>query len=382
VKDDIVDDDGEDDEFTIEPATPNRRRRGVKQVELPPTPPTASRSRAAKTRANAKLDIQAKQLEAIKNEMRSFSRGRVPRGLQERTSSTSSPRPLGTRMSKRLRADADDDEWQQIPAEWLESGAEDSEEKEEGGRAKRRRIAPSAPAMGRRSSTRMAMRKERELLQHDADGDDEREDDGEESDGDAKAQDSERENRHDVDKNEVDGLKTGLESDDESELTQLSEEDGEGEEEAEEALSLQKAANSKAARQKQVKGKGKSGKGKAKARSKTKAAVIKEEDEQEDEKLPEPEPEPESELEPEVKEDDNFIEWECVSISIARFHRVYMFLYSFNVRFCCRFALRCTSGKRSGHGFKVQRTIWKRRFTRFCRRRSCHTWSISSRCVS
>lgn len=77
---------------------------------------TSGRSRAAKTQANVKLDLQAKQLAAAKAEIESFNRRSSARSSPHKSSN----RPvLGTRASRRLRGDDEDDEWQQIPEEWM-----------------------------------------------------------------------------------------------------------------------------------------------------------------------------------------------------------------------------------------------------------------------
>lgn len=101
--------------------TGNRLSKGAKHARNPrrsdannanpSVPGSLSRARAAKTQANAKLDLQAKQLAAAKAEFESLNR---------RSSRGSASRPLGTRLSRRLRGEDDDDDWQQIPPEWLE----------------------------------------------------------------------------------------------------------------------------------------------------------------------------------------------------------------------------------------------------------------------
>lgn len=67
--------------------------------------PTTVGPRAAKLQANVKLGEQAKQLAALQNRASMEAKGR---------------RPMGTRQSSRLRGSgADEDEWQQIPEDWL-----------------------------------------------------------------------------------------------------------------------------------------------------------------------------------------------------------------------------------------------------------------------
>lgn len=101
------------------PEGPKRSGRAVVD-ESPSSSSTATgRARAAKTQANVKLDLQAKQLAAAKAEMESLNR------KSARKSPTKAPveRPVGIRISRRLRGgandDDDDDEWQPIPEEWL-----------------------------------------------------------------------------------------------------------------------------------------------------------------------------------------------------------------------------------------------------------------------
>lgn len=72
-----------------------------------PTPSAAiTTPRAAKMQANIKLDEQAKQLAALQKQANVEAKEQ---------------RPLGTRVSSRLRGSVlDDGEWQQIPQDWLD----------------------------------------------------------------------------------------------------------------------------------------------------------------------------------------------------------------------------------------------------------------------
>lgn len=72
-----------------------------------------SRVRAAKTKANARLDIQAKQLAAAKAEIEALNRRALRRSYPQKD------KILGTRKSRRLNTNDSDDEWQQVPEEWL-----------------------------------------------------------------------------------------------------------------------------------------------------------------------------------------------------------------------------------------------------------------------
>ncbi|KAH8117756.1 hypothetical protein DFH11DRAFT_1723784 [Phellopilus nigrolimitatus] len=101
------------------------RRSGKVEHTPVPIPEENGRARAAKTRANVKLDLQAKQLAAAKAELQSFSRKSPGKVTSPSKRDSSGQRAVGTRASRRLRGEGDnDDEWQQIPPEWL-SGNED-----------------------------------------------------------------------------------------------------------------------------------------------------------------------------------------------------------------------------------------------------------------
>ena len=92
-----------------------------------PVQVNGSRMRAAKTQANAKLDEQAKQLAAAQAEMKLLSKGRYPKEPKTASPSRLPSTPLGTRVSRRLRGLVQDDEWQQIPDEWLKEDVIKSE---------------------------------------------------------------------------------------------------------------------------------------------------------------------------------------------------------------------------------------------------------------
>ncbi|KAJ8072581.1 hypothetical protein PM082_016140 [Marasmius tenuissimus] len=109
-------------------------------VEEPATP--SRHGRAAKAKANVQLEAQAKQLAELNRQAAAMAKtnGRTPRGSKvqsssppkstptpsrvsarlTRNSSASAARPLGTRISARLRgAESDEEEWQPIPDDWL-----------------------------------------------------------------------------------------------------------------------------------------------------------------------------------------------------------------------------------------------------------------------
>ena len=195
--------------------------------ELTPPPSSGRGTRAAKTQANAKLDLQAKELAATKREMLSLSRrsAKLPSPKTPRNASRELPsRSLGTRLSSRLRGKTEsEDEWQPIPDEWLAGGSGMKTDDEE--------YIADTP---RRSSARLSSARTREIA-----------------------------SRH-----------TRVESENESDLTELSE--GGEEEEEEEEGGVEEGA--------------------------------------EEEVYEEPEPEPEPEKEPEEPPvPENFVEWETVS---------------------------------------------------------------------
>ncbi|TRM64914.1 hypothetical protein BD626DRAFT_400216 [Schizophyllum amplum] len=87
-------------------ASSSRKPTGRTKRETPKaaTPPAGGRggSRAAKAQANIKLDAQAKELAEL-----------------QRQAQLNGARSTGTRISSRLRGRDEDEEWQQVPDEWL-----------------------------------------------------------------------------------------------------------------------------------------------------------------------------------------------------------------------------------------------------------------------
>lgn len=85
-------------------------------------------TRAAKVKANKKLDLQAKELAEFQRQTAALQRA-SPR-KSARAPPSPAKRALGTRVSARLRHagkagddDESDDEWQQVPDEWLQESA-------------------------------------------------------------------------------------------------------------------------------------------------------------------------------------------------------------------------------------------------------------------
>lgn len=111
-------------EPTPPPITPARASRRRNQAQAQNSSPSGSRgTRAAKSRANQKLDAQAKDLAEFQRQM-ARSKSTNARLLTPR-------RPSGIRMSARLRGNLADDEWQEVPDEWLSPSAHDGTDGEE-----------------------------------------------------------------------------------------------------------------------------------------------------------------------------------------------------------------------------------------------------------
>lgn len=106
------------------PTTPTRASRRRNQAQAQNSSPSGSRgTRAAKSRANQKLDAQAKDLAEFQRQM-ARSKSTNARPLTPR-------RPSGIRVSARLRGNLADDEWQEVPDEWLSPSGHDGTEGEE-----------------------------------------------------------------------------------------------------------------------------------------------------------------------------------------------------------------------------------------------------------
>jgi hypothetical protein len=114
--------------------TASARLSGIKGKTEEPTP-SGRGLRAAKLKANKKLDVQARELaefhrqaELLASPPRSVRPTRSTRtSVRGESQSSLAKRPVrGTRASARLRGATQDsdDEWQQVPDEWLEGGEE------------------------------------------------------------------------------------------------------------------------------------------------------------------------------------------------------------------------------------------------------------------
>ena len=249
------------------PKTPTARSSRTRRP--PPSPndlgPITSRGpRAAKTQASAKLSVQAKELAELQRQAALENRRSGKRVASPSPPCRSSPRrPTGTRMSARLwGADQADDEWQEIPNEWLN---ERSEAEEGDGASGSERLGGEAE-MDQSNDPDLRPEPEPEAVP-DPDTDAHR-------------------------------AKTGLESDDDdvSELTELTEI-------SPPATVLVSHSNTKKARKK--------GAGSRRKTSRTKRGTSAVEDSV-DIAQPAVEVEPEEEIEPEWRPPEDFVEWETV----------------------------------------------------------------------
>ncbi|TFK47754.1 hypothetical protein OE88DRAFT_1738283 [Heliocybe sulcata] len=132
---------------------------------------TKKGDRAAKRQANIKLDAQAKAFAEYKRETAADSRRSSKRQKLEDSPSSpptmpltpskapSSPskgavsRPVGTRVSRRLRGTTGDEEWQEVPEEWLKEPVEEEGQDEE------------SPAMRTRGGARRGKQNQKQAME-------------------------------------------------------------------------------------------------------------------------------------------------------------------------------------------------------------------------
>ena len=258
------------------PKTPTTRS---SRTRRPPSssedlgPITSRGPRAAKMQASAKLSVQAKELAELQRQAALESRRsgkRVPSPSPPRRSGTR--RTVGTRLSARLRGAArghGDDEWQEIPDEWLNERSE----AEEGGGASGSERFDGEGGMGQSSDPDLRPEPEPEAVP-DPDTDAHR-------------------------------AKTGLESDDDdvSELTELTEI-------SPPATVLVSHSDTKKAPKKGA------GSRRKTTRTKRRTSVV---EESVDIAQPVEEVEPEEQIEPEWRPPEDFVEWETVRFFSADF---------------------------------------------------------------
>ncbi|KAJ4479956.1 hypothetical protein J3R30DRAFT_3873140 [Lentinula aciculospora] len=130
-------------------AAAKNRKAVAKSATEPISNISGRHGRAAKDQANLKLDAQAKELAELNRQAalmaahspKSSTRGATSsKDISSPARATRSTRPLGTRLSARLRG-SEDDEWQAIPDEWLQN--DDGDDTKGKGKGKRR--SPSLP---------------------------------------------------------------------------------------------------------------------------------------------------------------------------------------------------------------------------------------------
>ena len=271
-------------------------------------------TRAAKVQANKKLDVQAKELAEFQRQAARLASAKSRANGSPRksrgASSSPSKRAVGTRISARLRnsnradaADDEDDEWQQVPEEWLQESASPE---------------PRSSRARTRSKGKQTAESEGEPEEDDAELDAEEPanavgdgDEGEEpkdDDGGAEAAD---------DTVERDDLlqKAGLESGSVSDLTDLSDQDdsdaGEDDEPPARRQRARRGGRRKSARTTRSTRRAKAQLEEASpSKSKSKPDAQTEPEEEEDQEMEEP-------AAPLVPED--FVEWEAVRYSLALF---------------------------------------------------------------
>ncbi|KAH9999208.1 hypothetical protein BJV74DRAFT_176427 [Russula compacta] len=256
---------------TITPKTPTRSTRTRRPPSSPEDlgPITSRGPRAAKMQASVKLSAQAKELAELQRQAALESRRSGKRVFVSPSPPrrSSSGRTMGTRMSARLRGVSQgDEEWQEIPDEWLK---EPNEAEEDGGASGSERLDGEAE-MGQHSDPDPSPELEPEAVP-DPDTDTQR-------------------------------TKTGLESDNDtvSELTELSENSPP----ATILVSPSKARKSSK--------KGSSSRRKT-SRSKRQSLVV---DDVVPLVRPSEEVEPEEEIEPEWRPPDDFVEWETICVTL------------------------------------------------------------------
>ncbi|KAJ7719379.1 hypothetical protein B0H16DRAFT_1606869, partial [Mycena metata] len=104
-------------------STTKSKRPAAKRARLASEDPKSTTTvpvgggRAAKAQAKLKLDAQAKELAELNRA--AGTRAPATRASHGGRTPVAAVRPLGTRVSARLRTGADEDEWQAVPQDWL-----------------------------------------------------------------------------------------------------------------------------------------------------------------------------------------------------------------------------------------------------------------------
>ena len=90
--------------------------RSTRNTGQAPTQNSNRGGRAAKLQANMKLDAQTKELAEFRRQALGTNTTSTRAGMRPQIQQR---RPVGTRLSARLRANVADEEWQPVPEEWL-----------------------------------------------------------------------------------------------------------------------------------------------------------------------------------------------------------------------------------------------------------------------
>ncbi|KAI0249853.1 hypothetical protein BJV78DRAFT_632094 [Lactifluus subvellereus] len=257
--------------------SPRTRRPPSSSEDLGPI--TNRGPRAAKMQASAKLSAQAKELAELQRQAALEARRSGKRVASPSPPRKGSPqRPTGTRMSARLRGVAQvDDEWQEIPDEWLKEG---NEPEEDGGASGDERLekednnGEAELGVGSDPDPRPESEPEPDAVP-DADTDTHR-------------------------------AKTGLESDDDavSELTELSEN------------SPPAAVIASPSKPRRASKKSGGGSRKRSSRSKRQTLTV------EDSVQPLENQQPEEEVEPAWRPPDDFVEWETICVTLYEWEHI------------------------------------------------------------
>ncbi|KAI0759560.1 hypothetical protein BD413DRAFT_487618 [Trametes elegans] len=285
-------------------------------------------TRAAKVQANKKLDLQAKELAEFQRQTAQLKAkaNSSPRATRKAARSPTK-RAMGTRVSARLRRstrgtpdeddDEDDDEWQQVPDEWLQEDA------------------PST----RRTSARTRAKGKARAVEDDEDSPDDAADSvpGGDTDGagDQDAETADKDTEAAVDAEGHDLLqKAGLESDADSELTDLS--DDQSDEDAQ--MTEADVPEERPVRTRRTRGRGGKSVGGRRTSARQRGRPARGRAQQtkrvaRDEASPDPDPEPEAEAVPEPveKHEDeppvpalpaDFVEWEAIAVTLPEWEHV------------------------------------------------------------
>ncbi|KAI0654682.1 hypothetical protein C8Q70DRAFT_936899 [Cubamyces menziesii] len=324
-------------------ATRASRRQTRASSPAPELSSPGKSTRAAKVQANKKLDMQAKELAEFQRQAAREAKAHASPRASRRAPPSPAKRAVGTRVSARLRrstrvatdedGDDDDAEWQEVPDEWLQ-GDEN-------------------PTPSRRSSARTrATKGKARAVEEDEDEDEAEAEEAEEADADGETdaggeKDDEQDAGDVAGNGDADGhkllQKAGLESDAESDLTDLSEDPQKPDEEdvqmaepedddnsSEEAPAPAKSRNARTRSRKSTGGGGRRKSArqtrKAPPRAREKKVALQEDvqpDAQEEEPKEDEQEQPPHEDEPAAPElPADFVEWEAIAVTLPEWEHV------------------------------------------------------------